>query len=566
VDIPEPAPDRRHGPRGSPRIELASRARRSLLALCSAALGAVAHASDYFEPYGPEFRVNVYTTNNQIWVRTSILDDASAVAFSFNSGNDPFARQTTLLGTSVTPVLTCNPTLNTGTQDEAETAFSSSGRQLVAWSERSGYDGQLMGIFGRIFLPGGAALGPEFQINEVWQTSQWRPLIARRPGGGWVVAWSSDWDGDAVFRLVDDDGTFPGGDVAVNTFDNGGQTDTAVGVAPDGTMLLVFVDYSGWAGVGSGKNLWGRLFDADGAPLQALEFPLTTAAYSAGDQGEPRVAADGLGRFVVTWEDAQKDGSSWGVFARRFDLDGMPLGPEFAVHTTTAGAQRSPRVAADALGNFVIAWEDWSTGDSDVRLQRFDPSGAPVGGELVVNTTTAGDQRRPGIAMTPQTGDVVVCFEGPGNSTDVWARAFNMYRPPTPYCTALVNSLGCVPQSWWSGTASLGGADDFHVGANQVLNNRNGLLFFGYASTAVPFYGGTLCVAFPVVRTPIQYAGGSPSGDDCTGVYDFHFSHAFMGSRGLTPGTSIFLQHWSRDPYAAESIGLTDALAVDVKP
>jgi hypothetical protein len=546
----------------------------AVAACANAATVSAQSTSSYFAPEGPEFLISNATNYNQYWARVAISDDASVLAFSYNSGQDPFARQTTLTGTPISATLMCDPTLNVYTQDEAETALTGNGNQLVCWSERHGYDGEQMGIFGRLFGPGGVPLGPEHAINQIWQASQWRPLIATRPAGGFVVAWSGDWDGNAYFRVLDQNGGFLTGDVRVNTFANGGQTDTALAVAPtDGQMLLIFVDYSNWSSAGTGLNLWGRLYDANGVPLQTHEWLLTSPAAMPGDQREPRAIADGLGRYIVVWEDPLADGSSWGIVCRRYDHDGTPLGNEFVVNTTTVNLQRSARVAADALGNFVVTWEDWSAGDANIRAQRFDSNGQRTGPEVIVNERITGDQQMPSVAMTPATGDVVFSYHSPdvGNSswTDVYARVFTMYEPPTAYCTAKVNSLGCTPHIGWSGTPTLSGADDFVVGANQVISHKTGILFFGFARTAVPFYGGTICVDTPVVRTPLQDSGGNTVLDDCSGNYSFFFSHAYMNAHGLTPGTTVRAQYWSRDPGFAipqQDIGLTDALEFDVRP
>jgi hypothetical protein len=538
------------------------------IVLALAASGALAGPQGHFQPIGNEFVVHASTSYDQYWGRVDLRDDASLIGFAYANGQDPAARQFDASGAPVTGYLNCNPTLNVHVQDEPETSFSSDGRQLVAWSERYGYDGEIMGIFGRIFLSGGTPAGPEFQINQVWQASQWRPLIARHPAGGWVVAWSGDWDGDAFFRILRSDGTFAGNDVPVNTFGNGAQVDTAPGVASDGTMLMVFVDFSGHAGIGTGTNLWARRFDANGVALDAAEWPLNTPGFRNGDQREPRVAVDGSDRFVVVWEDAINEGANYGIFGRRFDAGGNPLGPEFHVNTTVTGSQRNPRVAADALGNFIVCWEDWSAGQCDVRAQRFDQNEQKVGPEFVVHAATAGDQRRPSLAMTPTTGHVVFCFEGPGVSVDVYARIFTTYQPPTTYCSAKVNSLGCSPSIASSGAPSLGGADDFHVLASSLVNNCNGLLFWGRAPMAAPFQGGTLCVQAPRIRRPVQNSGGSAAGLDCTGTFDTFFPHAYMAAQGWLPGDTIYAQSWSRDPgYAApQNVSLTAGLSFDVLP
>jgi hypothetical protein len=135
---------------------------------------------------------------------------------------------------------------------------------------------------------------------------------------------------------------------------------------------------------------------------------------------------------------------------------------------------------------------------------------------------------------------------------------------PATYCTAKVNSQGCLPAMDVSGSATLSGLDDLHLTASNVLNNKSGLLFWGFAPTSVPFQGGTKCVAPPTKRTPLQDSGGDPPPDDCTGSYDFHFSASYMQSKGLTAGTTVYAQYWSRDPSSPSTTGLTDAVSFTI--
>src|SRR5262249_56751936 len=101
---------------------------------------------------------------------------------------------------------------------------------------------------------------------------------------------------------------------------------------------------------------------------------------AAGDQTAPAVAADALGNFVIVWQSAGQDGDGWGVYGQRFAADGTPLGGEFQVNTTAAGDQRDPDVAVDAAGNFVVTWSSWGQ-DGDgwgVYGQRFAADGTPL--------------------------------------------------------------------------------------------------------------------------------------------------------------------------------------------
>lgn len=139
---------------------------------------------------------------------------------------------------------------------------------------------------------------------------------------------------------------------------------------------------------------------------------------------------------------------------------------------------------------------------------------------------------------------------------------------PTEYCAAKINSQGCDPVISSTGAASLSIADNFHVTAGNVLNRSTGLFFWGWASDTLPFHGATLCVQPPFVRTAAHSSEGSATGNDCTGTYAFHFSHAYMQAKGVLPGARICGQFWSRDPgfVAPQDFGLTGALAFDVVP
>ena len=62
------------------------------------------------------------------------------------------------------------------------------------------------------------------------------------------------------------------------------------------------------------------------------------------------------------------------------------------------------------------------------------------------------------------------------------------------------------------------------MGAQQVINNKNGILFYGFAPYNVPFQGGTLCVTGVVRRTPAQWSGGNGGADDCSGSFSYDFN------------------------------------------
>src|SRR6267378_942596 len=97
---------------------------------------------------------------------------------------------------------------------------------------------------------------------------------------------------------------------------------------------------------------------------------------------------DAAGGFVIAWQSNIQDGSSYGIYAQRYNASGVPQGGEFPVNSYTTGAQVKPSVGMDAAGGFVIAWQsDGQDGSSyGVYAQRYNASGVPQGGEFPVNT------------------------------------------------------------------------------------------------------------------------------------------------------------------------------------
>jgi hypothetical protein len=170
-------------------------------------------------------------------------------------------------------------------------------------------------------------------------------------------------------------------------------------------------------------------------------------------------------------------------------------------------------------------------------------------------------------------------WSGPFSNSNHWK--FRLYgscvTPPTTYCTAKVNGLGCVPFMSFTGTPSASASSGFLAQGNNERNLKNGLLFYGTTGqSAIPFTGGTLCVASPVRRTPGTNSGGNPlPANDCSGVYSIDMNCFAAGACGgapfaglKTPGTVVDCQWWGRDPGfpAPNNTSLTNALEYTVGP
>jgi hypothetical protein len=134
-------------------------------------------------------------------------------------------------------------------------------------------------------------------------------------------------------------------------------------------------------------------------------------SYTTGIQASPRIASDAAGNFVATWFSIGQDGSSYGAFARRYDVSGTPVGPgEFRLNTFTLGIQSRPAVAAAPDGRLSFAWHTDNQDGSGLAIysRLFDAAGAPTGGEFRVNTYTTGHQSLPSISADASGNFVVV--------------------------------------------------------------------------------------------------------------------------------------------------------------
>jgi Tol biopolymer transport system component len=142
--------------------------------------------------------------------------------------------------------------------------------------------------------------------------------------------------------------------------------------------------------------------------------------------------------------------------------------------------------------------------------------------------------------------------------------------PIDSYCTAKLDSHGCVPVITCAGEPRLSGPTDaFFLSASNLRNRTAGLLAWSLAGPAAqPFAGGVLCIANPRELTPPASSGGSTAGDDCTGTQSFHLTQGFMASHGITPGSTVCAQFWNRDPGFAppDNVGLSDAIRFTATP
>lgn len=248
----------------------------------------------------------------------------------------------------------------------------------------------------------------ELQVNQTTAGNQFLSATAMQADGSFVVVWmSTSTPGDdtsqyaLVGRRFDAAGGPQGGDFQVNGYTTGDQKWPAVASLPGGGFVVVWASVGSSGDDASGDSVQLRRFAADGQPI-GDDFQVNTTV--SGDQSYPVVAVAADDSFVVAWQSsAGEDGAGYGVLRRRFDAGGMAIGGELVINTYTTGNQTKPALAMRDGGDFVVVWES-SASPVDlsmlgVRGRRFAADATPLGEELQINTYTSGNQLAPRVGL-----------------------------------------------------------------------------------------------------------------------------------------------------------------------
>ncbi len=263
--------------------------------------------------------------------------------------------------------------------------------------------------------------GTQTFTNLVSTVQDW---VDGKPNYGWVIvnndldSWkfASSEDGTVGNRpLLTIDYTPPGLETTLRvnaevadiqqTAETGGS---ATARSNNGNSVVVWSSKKQDNGTEGRFGVYAQLYDETGARISG-EILVNT--YVAKDQMNAAVAMDDAGNFVVTWQSDDQDGDGFGVYLQRFDASGAKLGSETRVNTETTSDQTNPAISMDNDGDFVIVWQsDAQDGDGwGIYGQRFNASGAKVGEEFLVPTSTSFDQYDPSVALS-NNGQFVVTW------------------------------------------------------------------------------------------------------------------------------------------------------------
>jgi Ca2+-binding RTX toxin-like protein len=375
---------------------------------------------------------------------------------------------------------------------------------LVVWSSTN-QDGDEHGIFGQRFDADGhmvsrdglRAGADEFQVNDSGVGDQYNPVIATLGDGGFVVSWSvqhapgnSNWE--VMQRVFDSHGNPVTGDMQVNVdFTGSSQHLSDIAVLSDGSYIIAYQSYfqdyiynfSEYQAAGQSPadyGIYAQRYDASGNPISrdgttaGLDnFRLNDTLFE--DQTNVKIVALDNGGYAAVWTNGFAE-TNQDIMLKVFNADGTAATHEIMVNSTTAGNQYTPDITVLADGSFFITWTSNnqegadSTGlDSGIYGQRVLADGTLAGAEYHINTAMPNNQTLSVVQGLNDGGFVIAWQTQIGGGNNVETISARLFGESVEGMRDLSGGLGndVVTGSSLNDSINTGGGND-------IINGRDG--------------------------------------------------------------------------------------------
>ncbi|MDB6125898.1 MAG: hypothetical protein JWQ71_4891 [Pedosphaera sp.] len=285
-----------------------------------------------------------------------------------------------------------------GDQTHPRLSLSSSGGFLV-WDDNI-TDGSGLGIsavkLDSSFSP---SLGV-FRVNQQGTNDQEKPNLALLSNGGAAFVWQGGKQGfqHIYARFLSSSNTWVTGDVQVNTSATKYQVNPSIAALTNGNVVVTWSSYN-QEGANSLQGVYAQILSPSGQKVGS-EFMVNQ--FTSFNQRTPAVTGFMNGNFLVTWvSEQQRFENSVDIYARLYSGSGAPLGNEFLVNTST-NVCANPAAASAIDGTFIITWSEKDVivqnNSWDISARQFSSTGTG-GVAKYVNTQRYGDQFAPQISV-----------------------------------------------------------------------------------------------------------------------------------------------------------------------
>jgi hypothetical protein len=176
--------------------------------------------------------------------------------------------------------------------------------------------------------------------------------------------------------------------------------------------------------------LTARVFDSTG---KAMSDEMELSAPTTGLPFAARAARDGVGRFVLAWQEISGGGERREVWIRRVGADGKPIGAQWNPSESGENS-RNISVGADFAGRFVAIYEQWipETNRYELRLGAYNSDGSEHGTNVeLVSPSESSIDSSPLVACDP-VGNCVAAWERlsiDASDASLWLASFSLSSP-----------------------------------------------------------------------------------------------------------------------------------------
>ena len=179
---------------------------------------------------------------------------------------------------------------------------------------------------------------------------------------------------------------------------NANQEAPCVAIDSAGNIMVAWVDFRSLT-----SEVYFQYFDSTGM-TEGQNIRINDDE-GVCDRG-PSIAVNDAGHGAVVWL------HQGGVWLQRFGPGGRLAGINLQISEESARpGQYGLSVATNTSGDIAVVWQDFRNGQEDVYLQRYDATGARVGGNTLVNDdTVACYQYLPTVAMN-DSGQLIVVWQ-----------------------------------------------------------------------------------------------------------------------------------------------------------
>ncbi len=324
------------------------------------------------------------------------------------------------------------PTTNTNNQYLAELTTLSNGGFVVTWQTNDVGFINIFDIRGRVFNADGSPVNAsDFAVSTSNINNQVHPEITTLSNGGFAISWYSSDNGlyDIRGRVFNADGSpVNASDILVSTNNTNSQAYSQIVSLSNGGFVIVWQSDDNSS---SNYDIKGRVFNADGSPVNASDILISTSNTDV--QQAPQITSLENGGFVITWN-SMDNGSNYDIRGRVFNADGSPVNAsDFAVSTSNTNNQYVPQITSLENGDFVICWYSNDNGSNyDIRARVFNPDGSPVNAsDILISTTNTSNQGYSEITSLENGGFVIVWRSYDSTSNwDIRGRVFNADGTP----------------------------------------------------------------------------------------------------------------------------------------